>query len=145
MCTITTIIWISTITVLLTKKTKKFFSGKIFTPLRPGYFLMVLITLISKNRIHLSFWCVIKDMNRNLHAFFYLMKKKLLFLNLFVSYDFRNSKMILGKPQICPKIENVAKIIKIINVGFCDNSFNKSLFLILKYTVYEFYDYWTLF
>ena len=28
-----------------------------------------------KNSIPLSFWCVVKDMNRNLHIFFYLMKK----------------------------------------------------------------------
>ena len=48
--------------------------------------------------------------------------------------------MSFGKPQIWSKIK-----INKINVGFSDNSFDKSLVLILKYIVYEFYGRTTLF
>jgi len=48
--------------------------------------------------------------------------------------------MNLKKTQIWQKIENVAEYYqKLTNVGFCDNSIDKSLVLILKYIVYEFY------
>ena len=33
-------------------------------------------------------------------------------MSLFVSHDFKNPQMSLGKPQILPKIGNFAKIIK---------------------------------
>ena len=51
-----------------------------------------------KSRIYLSFWCVVKDMNRNLHAFFYLVKQFVLTLSVF--HNFKNPKMSIGKPQI---------------------------------------------
>ena len=49
--------------------------------------------------------------------------------------------MSLGKPQIWQKNFDFAKIIKNQQMlVFCDNSFDNSLVLILKYTVCEFYD-----
>jgi hypothetical protein len=92
-----------------------------------------------KNRIYLLFWCAVKNMNRNLHASFYLMNK--VFLSLSVSHDFKTLQMSLGKHQIWPKIKKIDNI----NVGFCVNSFDKSLVVSLKYTVCEFYDCQTLF
>ena len=53
-----------------------------------------------------------------------------------VSHDFKTPQMSLGKAQIWPKFENYQKLT---NVGFCDNFFDRSLVLILKYTVCEFY------
>ena len=55
-----------------------------------------------------------------------------------------NLKKLTNEPQ---KIQNLAKNQKFCqnhqkstNIGFCDNSFNKSLVLILKYTVCKCYD-----
>ena len=54
--------------------------------------------------------------------------------------------MRLGKLQILPKNHKFCQNHqKLTNVGFCDNSFNKSLVLILKYTVCTFYDCMTVF
>ena len=94
-----------------------------------------------KNCIHLSFWCVVKDMNRNLHAFFYLMKKKIFWVYLFPTIlniqKWASENLKFGqKSKDLPKSSNV---------GFCDNSFDKSWVLILKLTVCEFYDCRTLF
>ena len=72
----------------------------------------------------------------------------LIFFYKFVCFPrFKKPQISLEKPQIwqkknrkfCPNHQ------KSTNIGFCDNSFDRSLVLILKYTVCQFYDCTTVF
>ena len=64
-----------------------------------------------------------------------------IFMSLSVSHDLKNSQMSIKKL----KIWQTKFFPKSTNVGFCDNFIARSLVLIPKYTICEFYGYWTVF
>ena len=93
----------------------------------------------GKNRIYLAFWCVFKDIEHYFHEFVCFKKK---FFFEFVCFPrFQNS---INDPRKHPNLAKNRKFCqnhqKTTNVGFCDNSFDRSLDMILKYTVSEFFD-----
>ena len=93
----------------------------------------------GKNRIYLAFWCVFKDIEHNFHKFVCFKKK---FFFEFVCFPrFQNS---INDPRKPPNLTKNRKFCqnhqKTTNVGFCDNSFDRSLDMILKYTVSELFN-----
>ena len=80
-----------------------------------------------KNRIYFFFLCVVKDVNRNLHAFFYLIKKIIFWRCLFPTI-LKPHKWASENPKFGQKLQILPKSSKI-------NKIN-----ILKYTVCKFYD-----
>ena len=81
-------------------------------------------------------------MDRDLYICIFLPDKKNDFLSLFVSHDFKNPRVRFEKLQIWPKIKKICQNHqKSTNISFCDNSFDRCLVLILKYTYFcKFYD-----
>ena len=75
----------------------------------------------------MSFWCVFKDMNRHLHVFFHLWNN--LFWVCLFSKILKIQKWASENPKFCQNYQ------KSTNVCFCDNSFDKSLVLVLKFIV----------
>ena len=106
----------------------------VFSPIFAMFFDPKSTTELNKKSRLFVFWCIVKDMNSNLHVFFYLIKNNCvcLFPTILTIH-----KWALEKPKFGKKLKILSKST---NVGFCGNFYNKSLVLMLNYTACKFYD-----
>ena len=89
-----------------------------------------------KNHIHVSLYLVVKNRKRHLQELFYPFNFLISCLSISQIRKWNSWNENLGKKlNMSPKSWNIDKI----NLIFFQNFINKSLVLILKYIVYEFY------